>query len=221
MAGQVELMLDIPARVAASLALGETDIALMPVAAIPEIENARIISDYCIATENEVASVCLFSDVPVNEIECIFLDYQSRTSVALLKILLKHHWKVSPSFSSSSPGYETFISGKQAGLVIGDRALVKRKRSAYIYDLGAVWKEMTGLPFVFAVWVSTMDFSKKFILRFNEATSAGLSHLHEIIKANPFPDYDLLHYYRKNISYKLDKHKKEGMNRFLELLADQ
>ncbi len=85
----IDLYLDYPAICADKLISREVDIALIPVVAIPQLENAYIISDYCIWSDGEVDTVCLYSDVPIQEIESIALDYQSRTSVALLKILLK------------------------------------------------------------------------------------------------------------------------------------
>ena len=74
------------------------------------------------------------------------MDYQSRTSVALLKILLAEHWKIKPSFTAAVKGFEEQIKGTTAGLVIGDRAFAQRQRSKYIYDLADAWKQMTGLP---------------------------------------------------------------------------
>ena len=74
----------------------EIDVGLVPVAIIPEMKEHYIISDYCIGCDGEVASVCFFSDVPLDKIENILLDYQSRTSVALLKVLLNNIWKINP-----------------------------------------------------------------------------------------------------------------------------
>ena len=146
----VELVIDYPSKIAGQLINNEIDIGLIPVAVIPELQASNIISDYCISCDGAVASVCLFSDVPLNKIETILLDYQSRTSVALLKILLKNHWRITPRLVQSVEGYEKDISGTTAGLGIGDRARVKRLHSKFIYDLGLAWKEMTGIPYVFA-----------------------------------------------------------------------
>ena len=70
----------------------EIDVGLIPVAAIPQLSKYYIVGDYCIGTEGEVASVCLFSEVPIEEIKKVYLDYQSRSSVALLKWLMKESW---------------------------------------------------------------------------------------------------------------------------------
>ena len=85
---QIELSLDYPALCADKLLNNQVDIGLIPVATIPKIKNAQIISDYCIGSDGKVDTVCLYSNVPILEIESIALDYQSRTSIELLKLLL-------------------------------------------------------------------------------------------------------------------------------------
>src|SRR5580692_5951925 len=90
----IELVIDYPSRIAAMLLKGEIDIGLVPVAVIPEMAAFYINGDYCIGSDGPVASVCLFSEVPVERIETVLLDYQSKTSVQLAKVLLKNHWKV-------------------------------------------------------------------------------------------------------------------------------
>ena len=162
MADEIDLVIDYPANVAKLLVENKIDIGLIPVAAIPLLREHYIISDYCIGCDGEVASVCLFSQVPINEIETILLDYQSKTSVALLQLLLNEHWKIEPTLIESSADYEKDIKGTTAGLVIGDRAFKQRLISPYIYDLGLAWKEMTGLPFVFAAWVSNKEIDADF-----------------------------------------------------------
>ncbi|MEO7264347.1 MAG: menaquinone biosynthesis protein [Ferruginibacter sp.] len=217
---EIELVFDYPANVASMLLYDEADIGLIPVAAIPLLEEYHIISDYCIGANFEVASVCLFSEVPLNKIEKIILDYQSRTSVALLKILLKYHWKKQPEFIQSTEGYENEITGTTAGLVIGDRALKQRMQSNYIYDLATAWHDMAGLPFVFAAWVSNKKLPDDFTESFNKATGEGLLHIAEIVKKNVYPYYNLETYFTTNISYELNEQKKEGLKLFLKFLAN-
>jgi chorismate dehydratase len=191
---------------------------LVPVAAIPSLQEHHIISGYCIGCDGEVASVCLFSDVPLQEIKTVLLDYQSRTSVELLKILLKEHWNISPQLVNATENYENRIAGATAGLVIGDRALQQRARSKYIYDLGSAWKAMTGLPFVFAAWVSNKKMPTRFIADFNKANELGLQSLDLIVRQQQNHVYNLHQYYTENISYGLDEKKKEGMQLFLKKL---
>lgn len=215
---EIELTIDYPSKIAEQLIKKEVDIALVPVAVIPKLKEYYIISDYCIATEGEVASVCLFSEVPIDQIETILLDYQSQTSVALLKILLREHWKITPVLQSSEIGYEASIKDNVAGLVIGDRALMQRNKSNYIYDLGLAWKEMTGMPFVFAVWVSNKKITDDFIKNFNQATGEGLNNLDTILSGIVFPHYDMQYYYTKNINFLLDSKKQESLKMFLAMI---
>jgi chorismate dehydratase len=217
---QIELIFEYPAKVAAMLLQDEIDIGLIPVAVIPKLKEHYIISDYCIGASNPVASVCMFSDVPVNEITHLLLDYQSRTSVALLKILLKHYWKISPILIDTQNGYQQDIKGTTAGLVIGDRALKQRKQSPYIYDLAEAWRSMTGLPFLFAAWVANKKLPDFFIENFNKATGEGLHHIAEIVAANSFAEYNLHTYYTKNIDYNLDDEKRKALGEFLEYINE-
>lgn len=216
MMDEVELVTDFPANIAQMLVKNEVEIALIPVASIPLLEEHYIISDYCIGTKGEVASVCLFSDVPLEEIDTILLDYQSMTSVGLLKILLKEYWKINPLFEVATEGYEQKIMENTAGLVIGDRAFKQRQQSRYVYDLGAAWFAMTGQPFVFAVWVSNKILSTSFIDKFNETLGEGFKVLEKIIEKENYAFYDLKKYYEDNISYHLNDEKRMAINTYLE-----
>jgi len=218
---ELELVMDYPANIASMLIRDEIDIGLVPVAILPTLKEYHIISNYCIACDGEVASVCLFSEVPVNEIQIILLDYQSKTSVALLKILLKEHWNIEPKLVDAEQGYELSISGTTAGLVIGDRAFEQLNKSKYSYDLGQAWKELTGLPFVFAVWVSNKLIDKQFIEKFNISNAFGINHIKEVIKLIGFLTFDLELYYSKHIKYIIDNKKQIGLNEFLTRIDKQ
>ena len=219
MADEIDLVIDYPANVAKLLVENKIDIGLIPVAAIPLLREHYIISDYCIGCDGEVASVCLFSQVPIHEIETILLDYQSKTSVALLQLLLKEHWKIEPTLIESSADYEKDIKGTTAGLVIGDRAFRQRLISPYIYDLGLAWKEMTGLPFVFAAWVSNKEIDADFVEQFNRANKYGLERLEEVVEKNTSPHFDLRSYYTKNIEFELSVIKLKSVKLFIEKIS--
>ncbi len=215
---QIELVKDYPSKIAAQLLDGTIDVGLVPVAVIPKMKEYHIISDYCIGAENDVASVCVFSDVELDKVEKILLDYQSRTSVALCKVLLKNYWKKNIVLEDAQQDFSEEIKGTTAGVLIGDRALRQRKRSKYIYDLGGEWKQFTGLPFVFATWISNKKLPEIFIHLFNEKNSEGLKAIDTVIKENEFAEYDLHTYYTHNISYALTAEKLKGMHLFLELM---
>jgi len=216
---QAELIEDYPSNIAKLLINGSVDLGLVPVSVIPKMETHHIITDYCIGCNGAVASVCLFSEVPVQQIEEVLLDYQSRTSVALARILLRDHWKIQPRFTEATPDFRSLIKGTTAAIVIGDRALEQRKRSRFIYDLGEAWKDHTGLPFVFAAWISNKQLPEDFITSFNLANRTGLENIDTVVEENPFPVFDLHQYYTKHISYVLDDEKRKGLEKFLSLLA--
>ncbi len=217
----IQLVEDYPARLADMLLKDEIDVGLIPVAVIPQLPSYHIIGDYCIGAEGEIASVALFSDVPITEIKKVYLDYQSRTSVALLLYLMKESWGIAPEIiEAKDEYYRSEIKGTTAGLVIGDRAFEQRKISTFIYDLGSEWRSITGLPFVFAAWVSTKKMTDEFIALFNKANSIGLQHIDEIVNEAAFELYDLKKYFTLHLSYRLDERKIEGMSHFLQVLKE-
>jgi chorismate dehydratase len=187
---------------------------------IPQLASYHIAGDYCIGAEGEIATVALFSEVPIPGIKKIYLDYQSRSSVALLKFLVKEYWGINPEIvQAENDDYRKEIKGTTAGLVIGDRAFEQRKISTFIYDLGSEWRKITGLPFVFAAWISIKELPADFIKKFNEANALGLSHIDEIVKETRFDLYDLSKYYNLHLSYRLDEQKKKGMELFLKYIS--
>jgi chorismate dehydratase len=214
----IDLVVDYPANLARLLKNDEIDMALLPVAAMAEIPGARIVSDYGIAADGDVVSVALFSQVPIEDIESVYLDYQSRTSVRLAQVLLANYWKKDVTYLAADKDYINNIQGTTAGVIIGDRALQQLDNFKYVYDLSAAWKSYTGLDFIFAAWIANKDLPQDFIARFNKANATGFGHLDEIIANNPFPEYSLHTYYTKNIKYVLDEQKKAGLKRFLELI---
>ena len=209
---RIDLVEEYPARI------DEIDVGLVPVAIIPRLKEAHIVTDYCIGAEGEVASVALFSEVPVEQVSRVLLDYQSRTSVNLAKVLLKEYWKLNPVLEDAREDFRDFISGNTAGVVIGDRALEQRKTSAYSYDLAAAWKAHTGLPFVFAAWVANKALPDDFTDAFNRANGYGIKHIDEVVAENPYDVYDLKKYYTENISYQLNETKRKGLDLFLSKL---
>jgi len=217
---RIDLVKSYPANIAEDLLAGQIDIGLVPVAIVPELSNPHIVSKYVIGTNGAVASVALFSEVPIHQIKSIYLDYQSRTSVQLLKILLTEYWKVEVDFLLATEGYIDQISGTTAGVIIGDRALENLSKYPYVYDLGLAWKQHTGLPFVFAAWVANQPIPSEFMAAFDAANGYGLAHLDEVIALIPAQEqvYDLHKYYTENISYVYDEEKKQGLARFLEAL---
>lgn len=214
----IVLVQDFPAQIAKKLQDDEIDVGLVPVAVIPKLPVAHVISNYCIGCDGPVASVCLFSEVPIAQIDTVLLDYQSRTSVELAKLLLREHWKIEPQLIYTKSDYQSDIKGTTAGLVIGDRALKQRSISPFIYDLGEAWKVHTGKPFVFAAWISNKQLDLDFIKAFDEANGLGLQNIPNVLAEITNPVFNMEEYYTKYIQYQLDDAKKEGMQLFLEKL---
>lgn len=216
---EIELSVDYPAALARKLRAGEIDMALLPVAVLPTLPEYHFVGDYGIACDGEVASVALFSKVPLEEVQTILLDYQSRTSVALLKILCAQYWKIKPELVDTREDFVSRIEGNTAGLIIGDRALEQLQSFSYVYDLGSAWKAFTGLPFVFAAWVSDKKLPEGFVERFRKACAEGVAAIENVTKLQAFTFYDLKTYFNEHIHFHLCDEKKTGMHLFLELLS--
>ncbi|MEL6274048.1 MAG: menaquinone biosynthesis protein, partial [Bacteroidota bacterium] len=153
-AEQLDMETAIPSECARKLLNGEVDIALVPVAILPELPNYQLLGDYCIGTVGAVKTVCIYGDVPIEKMDAIYLDFHSRTSAMLTRLLLEEYWQHSPQLLPTQEGYIDNIGGTTGGLIIGDRTIGLEKQFQYIYDLGDIWEKYTGLPFVFAAWVS-------------------------------------------------------------------
>ena len=220
----INLSLDTPADCARKLISGEAHIGLVPVASISKIPNAEIITDYCIAADGDVTSVLLLSNTPLEKIKTILLDYQSMTSVALVKILAKELWKISPEWINAEAGFEKDISsysplGGWGTVVIGDRALEMQNQFEFVYDLSGEWKKLTQLPFVFACWVSNTKIETSFLEKFSTALQHGLNHIPEIVadlKTKNNLSFDLEKYLLHHIKFKFDDEKRKGMEMFLK-----
>ena len=215
---QLNLRLEYPSLCADLLKSGQADVGLIPVAEIVHLDNPMIIGDFCIGAQGKVNTVMLYSCCSLNEIKIVALDYQSRTSVMLTKILFDKFWDRKVGFESTSEGYIDRISGSVAGVVIGDRAFDYKDRFPYSYDLSEEWYKFTGLPFVFACWVSRIPLDPKFELQFCKAMSLGFSEMEKVVE-----DYSnanisgphLSSYLNEDISYNFDVNKRRGMALFL------
>jgi chorismate dehydratase len=219
---EIDLQLDIPAVGAQKLQSGTVDFGLVPVAVIPDVPSAQLFSNYCIGTEGAVKTVCIYSQVPIEQLTHLYLDYHSRSSVALTKVLLQNYWRLSPQLLAAREGYMKRIKGNVGGLVIGDRAIGLEKQFKYVYDLGEEWQRFTGLPFVFATWISTRTLPSDFVQRFDRALQKGLDAIPELLYLLPTPkaDFSLEDYFNQYISYDFDAPKRKALELFLNYVEE-
>ncbi|MEI7895614.1 MAG: menaquinone biosynthesis protein [bacterium] len=215
------LELDVPSICAEKLRTGAVDIALVPAGALPEIRGYHYISDYCIGAVGPVKTVLLLSKVPLEKISRIYLDFDSRTSVELVKVLAKNHWHIAPEWENLKSGQSSSPGDIESLVAIGDKTFLIRQDFPYVYDLASEWIAYTGLPFVFAVWVSGTRLADEVLRQFEGAISYGIDHKRECVEyfRDKLPACeDCLDYLVNNISYEFDERKKEGLATFLDYL---
>jgi cyclic dehypoxanthinyl futalosine synthase len=222
-----EVELDLPSVCADRLERGEVDVGLVPVAAYAAHPEWEVVPGIGIGCRGTVETVVVASQVPLEQVERIWMDEASRTSVILLQ-LISNERGLSPKLEPAAHGEgEARIGGTDAALIIGDAAFDLESKFAHVYDLGDIWFSMTGLPFVFAFWaarpgaltgrhVEALQWARDRSLgKFAEAIAreyrddrlaAGESALSENHYAN---------YLRKRIRYALTTHQREGLVEFL------
>jgi chorismate dehydratase len=153
LAPEVDLVLDVPSRLADLLAAGDLDVALIPVIEYFRAGTYTLVPDISIATRGPVLSVTLFSRVPWTDICKVALDAGSRTSAALTQVLLRKRYGVAPAVVPLPLDRAAEDADADAVLLIGDRAMrACLPGFAHAFDLGQEWFDWTGLPFVYAVW---------------------------------------------------------------------
>jgi chorismate dehydratase len=220
---QIDLQEDIPTICAQKLKFGQVDLALVPVALLPELDHYNIVSDYCIGANGKVDSVKLYSKVPITEIETVVLDYQSKSSITLTQVLFQYFWKRNVKFIDAKPGFEKEVNGKNAAVVIGDRTFSLNGTFKFEYDLAEEWKKFTGLPFVFAAWVSTEKINEYFINVFNRTLKFGIQNIETALieseATGALNKSEMHEYLTSRINYLLDKEKKEALTLFLTYIS--
>jgi chorismate dehydratase len=217
------LDLDVPSACASKLQNGEADIALVPVGAIPELGAPQMITNYCIGAVGSVKTVLLLSDVPLESISRIYLDFDSRTSVRLARVLAREYWKIEPEWNPLHAGHDGSMNGKEAVVVIGDKTFAMVSKFKYVYDLAEEWIKFTSLPFVFAAWMTSQPVSPFIIGALNAALEWGIERKAESLdffKDRLPPCGDCLGYLENNISYAFDDAKKAGLEKFLGFLKE-
>jgi len=222
---QFDVRFDVPAKCAELLHENKVDLGL-----IPAIEYLRgdyaIVPDIAIASDGDVATVAVFTRKPMAQVETLALDLSSRTSVALTRILCAKRWGIAPKFTPAEPDLQAMLQKADAALVIGDPAfeIDPAKHQVTKVDLGGEWKALTGLPFVYAMWVGRRGvISPAQVRLLQEARDRGVANLPAIARqvsgGNSSVEQRALVYLRDNLRFGLGEAEQAGLRRFHELAA--
>ncbi|MBK8805563.1 MAG: menaquinone biosynthesis protein [Bacteroidales bacterium] len=212
----ITLSKDYPAECARKITENEVVAGLASVGILSENPDYHIVSDMCIACEGKVDSVLLCSNVPLEKITKIHLDYQSKTSNLLVQILANKFWQIYPAYSTTTIGYEDTISNSEAAVIIGNRAFIYQKKFKYVFDLGLEWYKFKKSPFVFACWFAKKEISPLLKELLDKAQQFGLENINKAI--NCFQTnliIDLHEYLSQTIKYNFDSRMRIALNQFL------
>lgn len=229
----VALTRDLPARLADLLYEGRIEVGLIPVVEFLRGVGGELVPGICIASHGEVQTVKVFSKVPLEQATSIAVDRGSRSSVAMLRVLLAERFQRTPDLMVIEPRPDHLFQHHDTVLVIGDRAeQVKVEPGMHVYDLGQMWHEHTGLPFVYAAWVMSPTLAgpaqaerrTAIIQRLQEAKKLGLSRLLDLALQQSEErgvDTNAIHNYWANvIGYDLGEAELAGLSRFARMAVD-
>lgn len=213
---QADLLLSPPSRCVTAFANGDADVALVPCAAVPHIKDTNIITSYCIGAHDPVRTVTIMCDSPVEQTKRLYLDSHSRTSVLLAKILCDELWGIAPEYAHLED--YTLVDNPAEGdafVLIGDKVFDYEGRFAHTYDLAECWQKMTGLPFVFAVWIAREGVEPEFIEALDKSFAYGTQHIREAIdyyghSGKPYA----YNYLTRNIDFIFDRQKHKALSLF-------
>ena len=181
----IRLLLEVPSRLLDGLRDKLTDIALLPVIDYQKLSDARIVPSGGIGSDGATLTVRIFSSVPIDQIQTLACDPDSHTSVALAQVILAERYGRRPRIAADTAG----VSNAPSRLLIGDKVVCNAPSGMdHQLDLGEAWKELTGMPFVFAVWIARGGFNLgKLPQRLKQARLDGMAHLDEIIAEHAVP----------------------------------
>jgi predicted solute-binding protein len=225
---EFQIRYDIPSECARLLHARETDVGL-----IPSIEVLRGPASYAIVpgpaviSRGPVASVAIYTRREPRDIRTIAMDTSSRTSVALASIILARRFHVVAEPAPMAPDLNAMLTRADAALIIGDTALFLDHAAAGVtkIDLGEVWTDMTGLPFVYACWTGWQGaLTPLDVLALQRARDEGVEQSNAVAAAY-YPDDTprqavARHYLRDNIRYFLGHDEQEGLKTFYRYASE-
>lgn len=212
-----------PARCADMLARGEVEAALVPVIEYQRIPEIVIVPDVCVGSRQRVRSVVLVTrGAELKDVRSVALDTSSRTSATLVRIIFREFLGFEPEWKPSAPDLKAMLEANDAALVIGDPAMTFPREGLRVFDLASLWRELTGLGFVFAMWMAREAAAAKVrTVDFAAARDEGLANVDEIVESYAatlqLPQAELRGYLLENISYTLDAEMRDGLALFYNL----
>lgn len=222
-----QIVLDYPSRLADALATGDLDVALIPSVEYFRGSGYRMISTACVAARGPVMSVKLYCRVHPGEIRRLALDEGSRTSAALSRVILAERYGVYPESEPLPMESPTTSSTADAILLIGDRAMhAPTEDFVEVMDLGQMWYDWTGLPFVFAMWVAREEADVAGVEdALDESRNRGVRAIQQIAR-DQAPQLDLpvstaVTYLTENLTYHLTSAERSGLKLFRQLAQQQ
>lgn len=224
---RMRLTLAEPSELSRQLFEDEVDAALGPVAPLASHGELEVVPGIALGCDGPVRSVLLVAEQPIETLDEVLLDASSRTSVALSRLVLRHLRGGDEPRYCARPATEILarIGGATGGLLIGDVALEVEHRFPHRIDLGQAWKEMTGLPFVFAVWVARPGrLVAEDVSLLQQSLAQGLAARPQIAKSwargRGGEADDHLSYLSHSMRYELDAPARAGLREFLRRGAE-
>jgi chorismate dehydratase len=222
--GEVELVTDTaPARCADMLARGQVEAALVPVIEYQRLPETAVVPGVCVGARREVHSVVLVTrGKRLEEVESVALSIESRTSAALIEVIFREFLGRAPRLEPFVPDLSNMLERHDAALVIGDPAMTFERRGLRVYDMAALWREYTGLGFVFAMWMADAGASRRVReIDFAAARDEGLASMDEIVdeyeRELGRPRAELVRYLAENISFELNEEMRAGLELYFQL----
>ena len=218
---------DVPSVCAALLYAGEVDLGLVPSVEYLSAPDYRFVPGIGVGSRGPVASVAMYTRLPIAEIRSIALDTSSRTSVALIRVLCRHHFRIDPGFAPHGPDLAAMTRTADAALLIGDPAFDAEHEALGLrkIDLGEEWGRMTGLPFIYAAWTGRAGAVDAGDVRaLQEAQAAGVRDAAAIAaeygRGDDRRTAKALAYLRDNVKYGIGPDEARGLQLFLDYAAD-
>jgi chorismate dehydratase len=212
-----------PARCAGLLAQGEVDAALVPVIEYQRMSDVAVVPDVCVGSRSRVRSVVLATrNRELKDVRTVALDTSSRTSVALIRVIFREFIGFEPEWKQAEPDLRSMLSQADAALIIGDPAMTFSREALRVFDMASLWREHTGLGFVFALWMARAESLERVkAIDFEAARDEGLEHVEPIAALYEerlgLPLDELRGYLLENICFKLDEELLAGLGLFYRL----